>query len=327
MNAVNEEIERIGGMSSTAYKAYLRKASLSDLKAIKGRLDQLYYVEEGTTSISDSKYDLLKEILIDRTPEGEFAFTVGAAVNPRDRVSLPYFMGSMDKLTSDNTAAIDKWFQKNKTKTYSVESKLDGQSALLNIVDGRATFYTRGDKTTGRNISFVLPYINGIPTNLTEDIAVRGELIVKDEIFERDYKRLDPGDKTKFVTPLNMVVGLTARKEVSNGLGAIDFVAYELVGDEVMPPPQQQIKDLKRMGFTVVEQRIFKKKEVDTPAVLEKLLVEFRTRSPYTLDGIIVQSNSPYDRSELSPSGSPLYAFAFKKDERELMKQARVDRS
>ena len=49
----------------------------------------------------------------------------------------------------------------------------------------------------------------------------------------------------------NMVSGLVGAKTVRKGLTDIQFVVYEIMGDETMSKPSVQFKKLKELGFTV----------------------------------------------------------------------------
>ena len=306
-----------------AFETFINSKSVEQLKAIALFLDEDYYTN-GESPWSNARYDYLKDRIKQLDPG--YSFNVGFTSYSRDSVTLPCFMGSMDKFTPDNSEALARWFAKYKTAKYSVEEKLDGISGLLSVVDGMGSLYTRGDKTTGRNISNVLPYITGIPKKLPNNITVRGELIVEDETFQDKYQRpVGSKDKSLFSTGLSMVVGLTGSKNLSRSLKDVNFVAYELINpDGDLEDPKTQIKELQKLGFRTVKQQVLPRAQVDSVDALKRLLQSFRSNSPFTIDGIIVQAVQGYDRGDMGPSGCPRYAFAFKADEEEQMKKVRV---
>ena len=103
-----------------------------------------------------------------------------------------------------------------------------------------------------------------------------------------------------------MVAGRIGAKEIRPGLSDIKFIAYEIVGDGMMPAPSKQLETLKSFGFTVVRNKLVEQINVEN---LLQTLIEFKKTSEFEIDGIIIQANTPYERNTV---GNPDYAFAFK---------------
>ena len=104
-----------------------------------------------------------------------------------------------------------------------------------------------------------------------------------------------------------MVAGVIGGKTIRSGLHDIDFVVYEIIGDETMPTPEKQFNKLKKLGFSVAMHKNMEKTEnIDTIINIHN---NFKERSNYDIDGIIIQSNKRYDRNI---KGNPDYMFAFK---------------
>jgi len=164
---------------------------------------------------------------------------------------------------------------------------------------GKIKLYTRGDGIVGADISYLAQYFDSIPKNTNLTTAVRGELIMKQGVFEQKYSK-------EYKNPRNMVAGRLGGKTIRKGLNDIDFVAYEIVGKGKIPKPSDQLGGLKKAGFTVVHNKIMKNPTVSS---LSKMLLNFKSTSPYEIDGIIVHINKEYTRNT---SGNPNYAFAFK---------------
>jgi DNA ligase (NAD+) len=287
-------IEKINSLSTKEYKKYLSEEKLTILHKIKLHLDDIYY-NTGESSVEDYKYDLLKETLTIRDPD--YVPPVGAKLRQgENRTQLPYWLGSADKITPQQPEVLNRWVRDNKSKNYVVSSKLDGVSCLLVRENNKINLYTRGDGEIGADISYLTNYFN-IP-KLSEDIAVRGELIMKKGDFNDKHSE-------SYKNPRNMVSGLISGKTARKGLEDIHFVVYEIVGDS-MPKPSEQLKKLNKLGFEVVNFEIISDLTIDT---LSEIYPRFREESEYELDGIIVQSDSPYDRNI---SGNPDYMFAFK---------------
>lgn len=294
MSNFDELAEKINVMNMVELKKYFNEEKLSLLHKLKLYLDDLYY-NTGQTTVEDIKYDLLKDILKTRDPK--YVPPVGAKLRDGDnRVKLPFWLGSADKITPSEPDTLARWKKENRANNYVISAKLDGVSCLLVNKDGVLNLYTRGDGEVGADISYLAKYFN-IP-KLETNIAVRGELIMPKSVFEKKHK-------TTYKNPRNMVSGLLGGKTSRKGLDDIHFVVYEIVGDS-MPEPSKQLKKLLKIGFEVVRHEIVDSLTMDE---LAKMYPRFRNESKYELDGLIVQANNPYDRNF---SGNPDYMFAFK---------------
>ena len=296
---MQDEIDEISLYTYLDLERYFMKADISFLHSLKLYLDDKYYNTGDDTGFSDEQYDLLKEILLVRDPY--YKFPVGATVKINyKKVSLPFWLGSMNKLKPDDESELKRWLVKNKSDEFIVEDKLDGVSCLLTIINGKINIYTRGDGYVGTDITHLYRYIQNIPDiHAIEDLVIRGELIMNYDTFQSKYA-------SDFANPRNFVSGRIGSKTVREGLDDIELVAYEIVKKGVLIKPEDQLLLLRDLGFTVVNYTITK--DVTKEVLIEKLLLS-KQISPYEIDGIIVQPNVPYVRNS---SGNPSYAFAFK---------------
>ena len=296
---------------------YCAKAALADLHQLKLYLDDLYYNTD-SPELSDKLYDMLKDTLMKRDPE--YVPPVGAKIRKNEnRVKIPFYMGSADKITPSEHKELDRWFEKNPCDELVISEKLDGVSGTLMCKDGKKKLFTRGDGEIGADISYLIQYIDTIP-DITQDITVRGELIIRKSVFDEKYyhNKAELGDykKTKskgkgfgrtYRNARNMVSGLIGAKTVRQGLSDVEFVVYEIIGNETMTRPSKQFKKLKKLGFTpAMYKKINKPKNMDEWVELHN---QYKEESNYEIDGIVVQSNVDYDRNT---SGNPSYMFAFK---------------
>lgn len=254
-----------------------------------------------TPVISDDLFDLIKDYLEGLNPNHPILHSIGAAV-VRDKVKLPYFMGSLEKIKSDDKL-INK-FKTTYTCSYIVSDKLDGNSALFYIDDkGVPHLYTRGDGTVGQNISHLLPFVSNIPKNLIrasqeKGLAVRGELIISRKDFEKV--------KDKGANARNMVAGiLNAKLPDLETAKLVQFVAYELINPVLVPENQFAVLD--KLGFKSVFHSTYSEHALSN-SLLSDILVDRRTNSPYEVDGIVVMHNAFHERVDETPK----YAFAFK---------------
>ena len=315
---MDKAIHKISEYTIKQMKEYCTQGDMEDLHSLKIKLDDLYYNTD-SPGISDSLYDVLKDWLMKNDPD--WIPPIGAKIRVNDnRTTLPYWMGSADKITPDEEKELNRWFEKNPCKNLFVSDKLDGVSGTFVYKDGKKKLYTRGDGVEGSDISYLIQYIKTLSDIENEDdIAVRGELIIKKTVFEKKYYyagKKEEYDQKKmkgcgygrlYRNARNMVSGLVGAKTVRPGLVDVDFIAYEIVGNETMPKPSVQFKKLKKLGFTVAKHKKIKSTQLMESWV--KLHNQFKEESEYEIDGIIVQSNISYDRN---PSGNPSYMFAFK---------------
>jgi len=258
--------------------------------------------------MSDSEYDSLYASVSKEFPDHPALKQIGAPVITKNKVTLPYFMGSMDKIKPD-TNSLFIW--KNKYNgPYVVSCKLDGVSGLYTTEDGTPKLYTRGDGKVGQDISYLIPYLR-LPK--ISNITIRGEIIMSKESFENKYK-------THQSNPRNMVAGIVNQKKINRDvLKDVEFVAYELINPS-SKKPSEQMNILKKMDINVVQHAIFESK-CTTNEKLSEVLIEWRKTSPYSIDGIIVAHDGTYvERKE----GNPEHAFAFKMVLTEQIAEARV---
>ena len=291
------------------FKTYLESNTNQKLLELKSYFDNIYYNTD-ITGISDEKYDLIVDTIKTRDPD--YHYTIGHTVREgENRVRLPYWLGSMDKIKPEDVNVITRWILKNPAEKYIIETKLDGISALFIFKNNEKKLYTRGDGIVGADISYLTEYINNIPNNLNSEIVVRGELIMKKRTFEIKFS-------SNYANPRNMVSGRLGGKILREGIHDIDFIAYEIITEQEEESPSTQINRLNSMGFTTVRNQIIFTIEI---VELINTLLLFKETSEYEIDGIIVQPDKEYIRNI---SGNPDYAFAFKMRFEENLKQTEV---
>jgi NAD-dependent DNA ligase len=290
MNNFIETIEK--QTSSNDVKKLYQEKNADFLKKVANYASNKYY-NTGEHFLSDRNYDILIEVIQKKDPS--FIPDVGAPVVYGEKVKLPYWMGSANKITPEDQNVLANWLKKHESTTYVVSSKLDGVSCLFCVAKNKIKLYTRGDGTVGTDISHLKQYIK-LPQNFTTNMCVRGELIIPKDVFAKKYSQ-------QFKNARNMVSGIIARKEHTPELKDVHFVVYELLNTDMTP--LQQLQELSE-NFEVVEHKII---NILTIPILETNHEEFKKQSPYEIDGIIVQSNVAYKRNE---SGNPSYMFAFK---------------
>ena len=157
---------------------------------------------------------------------------VGAKVNKKVEVKLPYWLGSMDKYKPEHEKEINDWM--GISGPYMAEDKLDGVSGLLTYDNlGKPKFYTRGDGRKGTDITHLVDILENagkLPkTNTTsqrqklKNVAVRGELIMKKQTFASKFS-------SEYQNARNMTAGVVNAKDPKlHVLKELDFVVYEVI--------------------------------------------------------------------------------------------------
>lgn len=277
-------------------KKYLKELSKNDLVNLIQKLNYSYYIE-GKSLVSDELYDYVKEVL--RKIDSKHPILDDVGVSKVYKTKLPYYMGSMDKIKTDEKT-LNNWLKKYNGEGYVLSDKLDGISALYVIdEDNKRKLYTRGDGNTGKDISYLINFIKGLNT-LDTPLAIRGELIISKSKFNKIKV------EGKVMNVRNIVSGIINSKKPNLDIAKfIEFISYEVIVPTNFNSKQQ---------FKYLEDNKFKnayyeyKKKIDVK-VLSEFLENRRENSKYDVDGIIVTDNNLHKKNT---DGNPKYSFAFK---------------
>ncbi len=202
----------------------------------------------------------------------------------------------------------------------SVEPKIDGVAVSIVYRDGMLDYaLTRGDGTTGDDITQNILTIKSIPRQLPEGcpalFEVRGEVFMSNEDFAALNQQRDEAGEPAFINPRNATAGtlkqLDPKVVASRPLDCI-FHSY----GKVENPPYATIADfqktLKNYGFKATHW-------FHTPSSLDELLSlvhqlnQDRHGFPYATDGAVIKVNDIALHAQLgSTSKFPKWACAYK---------------
>jgi len=261
-------------------------------KVIKYAADKYYNTNQSV--IPDDLFDYLKDILQQRSPKNKVLKQIGAPVQDKVQIKLPFHMGSLDKIKPGGNLV--QWVEQFKGP-YTLSDKLDGISALFHKKGKDYHLFTRGDGTSGTDISYLIPHLKSIKFDkLPINCSIRGELIISKEKFKKYEKTMANGR--------NMVAGVVNAKTFDPIIvNDIDFICYELIENL---SHLDQLNEMKKYNLLVVTHKL-----VNT--LTEKVLLDYlekrRKESEYDLDGIVVFDNNKHPKNK---SGNPDYGFAFK---------------
>ncbi|HXT13433.1 MAG TPA: NAD-dependent DNA ligase LigA [Candidatus Angelobacter sp.] len=316
----------------TVAQSKIRHAELAD--EIR-RHDYAYYVQAQPT-ISDRDYDRLYHELLDLekefpelvTPDSPSQRVGGTPLKEFKPVRHLVPMLSLDNTYSqqelrDFVARVQRILP-NETLDWMVEPKVDGVAISLRYENGSFTVgATRGDGSTGDDITPNLRTIRGIPQRLHGKhdswpamLEVRGEVFLTKAGFERlNAERKAAGEET-FANPRNAAAG--SLKQLDARLVAkrpLDIVVYGLGSVEGASQPQTHeglLSWLKTFGFKTPEWTRHCTSADELVAAIDDL-DKFRKKFPYETDGAVIKLNSYAQRERAGYTAkAPRWSIAYK---------------
>jgi NAD-dependent DNA ligase len=281
-------------------KKYASSLKIDDLADLLKKLSDAYYNTDKSL-VSDDTYDTLVDVLTNRDPDNKFLKTVGAPIKgTKKKVDLPFEMGSLSKIKPGKND-IEKWEKKYKGP-YIISDKLDGGSAqVYKNQAGNVFMFSRGDGTTGQDITHLLKYVVSKETleTLPKGTSIRGELIISKDNFKKI--------KNKMKNPRNAVAGLINSKTVNIDVAkATDLIAYAVLNPRYEYKKQMEL--LEKWDFNVVNHQFVKNISEQS---LTKYLTTSREKGNYEMDGTVcIDCSKVYSHA----GGRQDHEFAFKID-------------
>ncbi|MDP9518619.1 NAD-dependent DNA ligase LigA [Pseudomonas protegens] len=204
---------------------------------------------------------------------------------------------------------------------YSCEPKLDGLAVSLLYLDGvLVRGATRGDGTTGEDISVNVRTVRNIPLKLQGSgwpatLEVRGEVFMSKAGFERlNAAQLESGGKT-FANPRNAAAG--SLRQLDSKITAsrpLEFCCYGLgqVSADIADTHIGNLEQLKQWGMPI-SRELRLAKGVDECLDYYREIGERRNALPYEIDGVVFKVNSIASQRELGfRAREPRWAIAHK---------------
>jgi DNA ligase (NAD+) len=205
---------------------------------------------------------------------------------------------------------------------YAAEPKLDGAAVSLMYENGRLVRgATRGDGTTGEDITHNVRTIDAVPLQLIgkgfpKVLEVRGEVFMPKDGFEAYNEKARIADEKTFVNPRNAAAGslrqldpkLTAQRPLDIYVYSVGFVS----GGDLPDTHSDILSELQRWGLkTCPERRVVR--GVDGCLSFYDDLGKRRNSLGYEIDGIVYKVDSlAYQRELGFVSRAPRWAIAHK---------------
>ena len=297
------------------------------------RHDYLYYVKD-RPEISDGEYDRLFRELSDLE-----AAHPGLVTNdsPTQRVGAPPLdelgkvkherpMLSLDSIVDPaDVLAFDQRMKReleNQQIEYTVEPKFDGLSVELVYEQGRfVRGSTRGDGTTGEDVTINLRTIRSLPLHLRSDaappahLAVRGEVYMRLDDFHRLNRTMTERGEEAFANPRNAAAGsLRQLDSTITAARPLVVTCYEVMTMSVEPPDAHwgELEALAEWGLPVPGHRR-RCPTIEEVIGFHRETEQVRDSLPYEIDGLVVKVNRRDWQEQLGfKSRSPRWAIAFK---------------
>ncbi len=203
---------------------------------------------------------------------------------------------------------------------YVAEPKLDGVAISLRYQDGRLVqAATRGDGTTGEDVTANVRTIRAIPLQLRKDhwpaeLEVRGEIYMPLAGFEKYNRQIRAEGGKELVNPRNAAAG--SLRQLDSRLTAkrpLAFFAYAAAADEGLPPSHfQLLQKLKQWGFPVNPE--IRRVEDDEGCIgYYRDMAQKRNGLAYDIDGVVFKVEDESQRETLGfVSRAPRWAIAQK---------------
>ncbi|WP_400245290.1 NAD-dependent DNA ligase LigA [Niallia sp. JL1B1071] len=313
----------------------LAEKRVKELHNLLNQYGYEYYVLDNP-SVPDAEYDALLNELIrleEQFPSlktndspsqrigGEILDMFSKVQHQKPMLSLGNAFNEADLRDFDRKvrAAIGEDF------SYVCELKIDGLAVSLRYENGLfEQGATRGDGTTGEDITANLKTIRSIPLRLNQPVSleVRGEAFMPKKSFEALNKIKDENGEEPFANPRNAAAGslrqLDPRIAASRNL---DIFLYAIgdVGQTGVQSHSEGLNLLDTLGFKTNKER---KKCATIEDVLQYIegWQEKRPHLPYEIDGIVIKVDGLAQQEQLGTTAkSPRWAIAYKFPAEEVM--------
>ena len=270
----------------------------------------------------------------DLVTSGSYTQRVGGFVDVEQFTPVTHMarMYSMDDAM--NLEELDEWLARTEAAlgeghvAYTCELKIDGLGVAITYQDGafvRAA--TRGDGTTGEDVSLNVRTIKDVPMHLSEaalahmgadrsaPIEVRGEVYMPKGSFARLNDEADAEGRDPFANPRNAAAGslrqkdpkITAKRDLATFIYAIADTKPLHVGSQ-----HEFLEWLREAGFSVNPNVARCTSPAEVHAFCADALAH-RGDLDYDIDGVVVKVDGFDQQADLGfTARAPRWAIAFK---------------
>jgi DNA ligase (NAD+) len=299
------------------------------------RHNALYYIQDAP-NISDAEYDALlhelialeasnPELITDDSPTQRVGAPLSGGfaevVHGRPMLSLANAFSPAELAEFDNR--VKRFLELDITANvqYCCELKLDGLAVSLTYENGllsRAA--TRGDGTTGEDITANVRTIRSIPLRLSlencpEICEIRGEVYLPHAEFKRINDLRDAEGEPTFANPRNAAAGSLRQQDPRITANRRLAAAFYSIGQSSSPEPGSQLALLEWLRSAALQTDSHVKLCDGIDEVIAHIgsWEQLRGDLPYDTDGMVVKVNDANLQRRLgSVARAPRWAIAYK---------------
>ncbi|MGJ7036657.1 NAD-dependent DNA ligase LigA [Anoxybacillus eryuanensis] len=312
------------------------KKQMAELREQIEKHNYAYYVLD-QPSISDAEYDELMRRLMEleeqypqyKTPDSPSQRVGGAPLEAFKKVTHRVPMLSLSNAFNEGDLRdFDRRVRQEVGDVrYVCELKIDGLAVSLHYEDGYfVQGATRGDGTTGEDITENLKTIRSLPLRLRKKVTieVRGEAYMPRKSFEKLNEQRKMNGEELFANPRNAAAGSLRQLDPKVAAARqLDVFIYSVVNSEELGlvSHSESLRYLDELGFKTNPAR----KVCETiDAVLAYIgqWHEQRASLPYDIDGIVIKVDAFAQQKQLGATAkSPRWAIAYKFPAEEVVTQ------
>lgn len=305
------------------------KQRVHEITSLLNKYNYEYYVLDNP-SVDDAEYDRLMNELIMlegaypelKSPLSPTSRVGGQVVSSFRKIVHKRMMLSLaNAFNEDDLRAFDKRVKDAlgvDNVEYVAEMKIDGLAMSLTYVDGKFDYAaTRGDGTTGEDVSFNVLTIKSIPSSIStfKEVEVRGEVYMPKKVLASLNKERSQKGEALLANARNAAAG--SIRQLDSSIAAsrkLDAYWYYFVNasDFGFKKHSDALDYIQSLGFrTNPERRICKGIEEVLKFVEEYTLK--RPSLPYDIDGLVIKVNdmTKYDTIGYTAK-TPKWAIAYK---------------
>ena len=301
---------------------------IEQLKEQLNRWSHEYYVEDKPTA-TDAEYDkAYHELLALEKEHPEFV----TADSPTQRVGgevLEQFqkvthtnpmLSLSNAFSKEDLEEFDARLRKltNRAIEYVCELKIDGLSIALTYKNGQLQLgATRGDGTTGEDVTGNVRTIKSVPLSLKEpwNIEVRGECYMPKKSFVALNESREEEGLEVFANPRNAAAGslrqldpkIAAKRNLS-----VFLYSSPSVEELGVSTQEELLKKMAEIGFVTNPERL-KCQTIDEVWNYIETIGAKRQELPYEIDGMVIKVNDFATQEEIGYTvKAPRWAIAYK---------------
>ena len=288
-----------------------------------------YYVLD-KPQISDAEFDSLWKKLValeNKYPELRDPHTPTLDVGGGFATHFEQYDHREKMMSLDNAFGedeLDAWFDRvskdSTNNSWLCEVKVDGLAINLLYENGKLTrALTRGNGTTGEDVTLNIKTINSIPHQLKGNfpsiVEVRGEVFFPLKKFNELNESLEESGKSVFANPRNAAAGSLRQKDprvtasrplamVVHGIGAVE--GFE------RPTQSDAYEAMKSWGLPISNRYKVAKNHAEVKEFIDYYL-EHRHDVEHEIDGVVIKVNELSQQKLLgTTSRAPKWAIAYK---------------